>query len=78
MESSKVLKGFRAKRLLSQDDLANKINVSRQMYNIYENNLLKCEFDLVFKILNAIAVDETELLQFLNALKQDYMSYDGN
>lgn len=78
MESSKVLKGFRAKRLLSQDDLANKINVSRQMYNIYENNLLKCEFDLVFKILNAIAVDETELLQFLNALKQDYMSYNGN
>lgn len=76
MNSTKILKGLRAKRLLTQDAIAIKINVSRQMYCTYENNLMQCELDLIFKILNVLNVNAIELTEFLNALKQDYMSYN--
>lgn len=74
MYSSNILKGLRGKRLKTQDDIANKINTSRQMYCTYENNILQCEFNLVFKILNALDINEIELDEFLFALKQDYLS----
>lgn len=74
MNATYILKGIRGKRLRTQDDLASQIGVSRQMYNIYENNLLNCELNIVFKILNAIGATEEEISDFFNALKQDYMS----
>ncbi len=78
MNSSNILKGFRGKRLLTQDDVAKKIGVSRQVYNNYENDLLHCELNLIMKILYYLDVSEDEITEFLSALKQDIMSYRTN
>jgi DNA-binding XRE family transcriptional regulator len=77
MNSSNILKGFRGKRLLTQDNMAEKLKISRQMYNIYENDLTHCELDLIMKILSNLDISAEELTEFLNALKQDYLSYSN-
>ena len=77
MNSTIVLKGMRGKRLLTQDEVAFNINVSRQMYCTYENNLLQCELDLIFKILNSLNANKIEIEEFFNGLKQDYKSYNN-
>lgn len=76
MNSTKIIKGLRAKRLLSQEKLAETLGITRQTYNTLENDLLHNDFILVFKLLNILNVSEQELDEFLNALKQDYMSYE--
>ena len=76
MHSSNILKGFRGKRLLTQDNIAKKLGISRQIYNVYENDLTHCELDMIMKILSNLEINEIELMEFLNALKQDYMSYN--
>lgn len=76
MHSSNILKGFRGKRLLTQDNMAERLNISRQMYNVYENDLTHCELDLIMKILSNLEINDVELAEFLNALKQDYLSYE--
>lgn len=75
MYSTNILKSMRSKRLLTQDDVAIDIKVSRQMYCTYENNLLQCELDLIFKILNSLKANNIEIEEFFNGLKQDYKSY---
>ncbi len=75
MYSTEAIKSFRGKRLKTQDDISNILNVSRQAYCTYENNPLQCELDLIFKILNSLNVSEEEFEYFLNAIKQDYLSY---
>ena len=75
MNTNKVIKSIRGQRLLKQDDMANKLGISRQAYNNYENDLIHCNLDLIMKILNALNANESEINVFLNALKQDYMSY---
>lgn len=76
MNTSKIIKSFRGKKLLTQEEMANKLNISRQMYNIYEKNVFNLELNTVVKILQALDVNNIEFQEFLNALKQDYMSYD--
>ena len=76
MNTSLVMKSIRGKRLLTQDNMAEKLLISRQAYNTYENDLLHCDLDLIMKILNSLDVNEFELNEFLNALKQDYLSYN--
>ena len=76
MHSSNILKGFRGKRLLTQDNMAKRLGISRQIYNGYENDLTHCELDLIMKILSNLEISENELSEFLIALKQDYMSYN--
>lgn len=75
METSKTLKGFRAKNLLSQEDLAVKLGVSRQTYNTYENNPLSCDLESLMKIFDTLNIKEVEFKEFLYALEQDYKSY---
>lgn len=75
MNSSEMLKGFRGKRLLTQDRVAELLGVSRQMYNSYENDIAHCELDLVMKILSVLDINELELKEFLNAFEQDFLSY---
>ena len=75
MNTSKVIKSIRGQRLLTQDNMAEKLDISRQAYNIYENDLLHCNLDLIMKILNVLNANDDEISNFLNALKQDYMSY---
>ncbi len=75
MNASNALKSFRGKRLLTQDNVAERLGVSRQMYNNYENDLIHCELDLIMKILSCLQVNDYELSEFLSALKQDILSY---
>lgn len=75
MYSTESLKSFRGRRLKSQDEVASQLGISRQAYNNYENNLLECDLNLIFKILGSMQVSKTELQEFLNAVKQDYSSY---
>ncbi len=76
MNTNKVIKSIRGQRLLTQDNIAEKLGVSRQVYNSYENDLLHCDLDLIMKILNVLQADSSEIDSFLNALKQDYLSYN--
>lgn len=75
MNASMAIKSYRGKALLTQDAIAEKLGVSRQMYNSYENDLLHCQLDVILKILAVLKVDDSQIEEFLNALKQDYMSY---
>lgn len=77
MTSSEILKSFRGKRLLSQEKIAELLGVARQTYVSYENDLIHCELDLILKILKILDVNTNEFNEFLNAIKQDYMSYYG-
>lgn len=75
MNSTKALKSLRGKKMKTQQEIADIIGVSRQIYNSYENDPSKCELDLIFKILNSLEVTDQEFDDFLNGLKQDYLSY---
>lgn len=75
MNSSDTLKGFRGKRLKTQDDIAMAIGISRQVYCNYENNPLNCELTTLFKILNVMNVNDKEQEEFFYGLQQDYLSY---
>ena len=48
-----ALKRLRGKKLKTQQDLAEKLNVSRQTYNTYENNLSVLSLDQIQEILIA-------------------------
>lgn len=78
MNSTNVIKGFRGKKLLSQENVADMLGITRQTYNSLENDLLNNDFTLVFKLLDVLNISEQEINEFFNALKQDYMSYAMN
>lgn len=75
MNSTNVIKGFRGKKLLTQENVANSLGITRQTYNNLENDLLHNDFTLVFKLLKVLNVSENDVNEFFNALKQDYLSY---
>ena len=77
MKTSISIKSLRCKKLKTQQEIADKLGVSRQTYNGYETNITKCDLDLVFKILEALECNKMELKEFLYALEQDSMSYLG-
>lgn len=74
MNATNVIKGFRGKKLLSQEKVAEKMGITRQTYNALENDLLHNDFTLVFKLLNVLEASEVDIDEFLYAIKQDYMS----
>lgn len=76
MNSTNVIKGFRGKKLLSQEKVAETMGITRQTYNVLENDLLHNDFTLVFKLLKILNVNEQDIDEFFNALKQDYLSYN--
>lgn len=78
MNSTNVIKGFRGKKLLSQENVADMLGITRQTYNSLENDLLNNNFTLVFKLLDVLNISEQEINEFFNALKQDYISYAMN
>ena len=67
MNTQRILKSLRIKKGLTQDDFADKRNVSRQTYCGYETNPLSCPVDLLFDILEDL---DGNIEEFLNALKQ--------
>lgn len=71
MTASNIIKSIRNKYGYTQDDMAKKLDMTRQSYNSLENNPNKASFDKVYEIFNLLNEDITD---FLIALKQDYMS----
>lgn len=78
MNSTKALKSLRGKKMKTQQEVADLLGVSRQVYNSYENDTTKCELDLISKILNVLDANDLEIDDFLNGLKQDFMSYKNS
>lgn len=78
MNSTNVIKGFRGKKLLSQESVAKKMGITRQTYNSLENDVLHNDFTLVFKLLHILDASESDIDEFLFALKQDYMSCENS
>ena len=75
MHSTSIIKSIRAKKSLSQENVANMMGISRQTYNSLENDFLNNDFSLMFKLLKLLELNESETDEFFNALKQDYLSY---
>jgi len=72
MKAINIIKGIRNKHGLTQDDIAKMLNMSRQNYNIIENNPTKADLDKIYEIFKIL---DEPIDDFLYALKQDYMSY---
>ena len=77
MNSNNALRSLRGKKLMTQQDVANNLNISRQTYNNYELSVLKIDLDTCLRILKALDANDQEATEFFNAIKQDYMSYIG-
>ncbi len=71
MKAINIIKGIRNKHGLTQDDMAKLLNMSRQNYNIIENNPTKADLDKIYEIFRVL---NEPIDDFLNALKQDYVS----
>lgn len=78
MNSTKALKSLRGKKLKTQQEIADKMGISRQVYNYYENETTKCELNIIFRILNSLEATDAEFDEFFIALKQDYLSCREN
>ena len=77
MNSTNALKSLRGKKLKTQQEIADKLGVSRQVYNGYENEILKCDLNLIIKILNILEATDQEIDEFFIGLKQDFLSYEN-
>ena len=76
MNATSVIKGFRGKKALSQENVAELLKITRQTYNSLENDLLHNDFELVFRLLSVLKLSENEINEFFDALKQDYLSHN--
>ena len=63
------------KKLKTQQDLAEKLNVSRQTYNTYENNLSVLSLDQIQEILIALEANDEEIKEFFYEIQQDILSH---
>lgn len=77
MVSNIALKSLRGKKLKTQQEVADMLDIARQTYNGYEADLLRVDLDTCFDILKVLDANEQEAEEFFNAIKQDYMSYKG-
>lgn len=75
MDSNTAIKSLRCKKLKTQQEIADLLEISRQTYNNYESNILKVDLDTCLNILKKLDATEIEIDEFFNAIKQDYMSY---
>lgn len=74
MKTSDALKSLRGKKLKTQQETADLLNVSRQTYNGYEADIYSLDLDTILKVLKALDANNQEVDEFFNALKQDAMS----
>lgn len=70
-----ALKRLRGKKLKTQQDLAEKLNVSRQTYNTYENNLSVLSLEQIQDILKALEANDEEIKEFFYEVQQDILSH---
>lgn len=70
-----ALKRLRGKKLKTQQDIAEKLNVSRQTYNTYENNLSVLSLEQIQEILIALEANVEEIKEFFYEIQQDILSH---
>lgn len=56
------LRYYRKKNLMSQGELAEKLNVTRQAVSYYEKGLRTCSFDMLIEIAELFGVSTDDLL----------------
>lgn len=56
------LKYYRKKNLMSQGELADKLNVTHQAVSYYENGLRTCSFDMLIEIAELFGISTDDLL----------------
>lgn len=69
-----ALKRLRGKKLKTQQEVAERLNVSRQTYNNYENNLAILSLDQIQEILIVLEATDKEIKEFFYEIQQDIMS----
>lgn len=69
-----ALKRLRGKKLKTQLDVAEKLKVSRQTYNNYENNLAVLSLEQMQEILIALEATDKEIKEFFYEIQQDILS----
>lgn len=57
------LRYYRKKNSMSQGELAEKLNVTRQAVSYYENGLRTCSFDMLIEIAELFGVSTDDLLR---------------
>lgn len=72
LESSKVIKSMRVKKGYDIYEMPTLLPIHRETYRKYENNPLKVDTDMLFKMVEVL---DGNLDELFNALKQDYLSY---
>lgn len=75
MHIENSVKMLRCKYLKSQEEIAERLGVTRQTYSNYENNIKNCDIEKVISILNAIGINESDRKEFFYALEQDILSH---
>lgn len=63
-ELSEYIKLLRFKAKLNQEEVAKRLNISRQAYSSWENNPIKLDVETLLKIGNAL--NEKNILNFFN------------
>ena len=71
MTASTIIKSLRTKHGFTQEDMAQRLEISRQTYTNLENNPTKADLEKVYKIFNLL---NEPIDDFLYAVKQDYLS----
>ncbi len=71
MKATAIIKSLRTKHGYTQDDMAQKLEISRQTYINLENNPTKADLEKIYKIFNLL---DEPIDDFLFAIKQDYLS----
>lgn len=68
------LKSLRGKKLMTQQEVADKMGISRQTYNNYETDIFNITLNKIFEILQALDATPEEMSVFFYELQQDKMS----
>lgn len=71
---TEALKRLRGKKLLSQEQVAESLSISRQAYNTYENNIEKLSLNQIIDILSSMNATNNEIKEFFDEIQQDILS----
>lgn len=67
----KLLKKYRKKRKITQEELAYRINKTKSTVNKYENNKIVVDFFTVIEICNALKITLEELSPKMNSFEEN-------
>ena len=71
---NEALKSLRGKKLKTQEDMSEMLNISRQTYCNYENNVASLEIQQIIEILNVLEATPEEIKEFFYTIQRDILS----